>query len=156
MCLATCRLNKYDMIWYDIYDIFNCIWVATRWQYCSTHIHTNNTENETKQTIHRTTQTIHRTAQKIHRTQKSGRVRAVPRLCEFYPGICLTTEAKARTNLSQTLAVIWNTVQSEFLLIDFLGLWVQDTLPYIWRALSGFDLTVIFIFSSAKRAVLSG
>ena len=26
---------------------------------------------------------------------------AVPRLCEFYPGICLTTEEKARRNLSQ-------------------------------------------------------
>jgi hypothetical protein len=28
-------------------------------------------------------------------------VRAVPRLCEFYPGICLTTEEKGRKNLSQ-------------------------------------------------------
>ena len=27
-------------------------------------------------------------------------MRAVPRLCEFYPGICLTTEEKARENLS--------------------------------------------------------
>jgi len=26
---------------------------------------------------------------------------AVPRLCEVYPGICLTTEEKARKNLSQ-------------------------------------------------------
>ena len=26
---------------------------------------------------------------------------AVPRLCELYPGICLTTEEKARKNLSQ-------------------------------------------------------
>jgi len=25
----------------------------------------------------------------------------VPRLCEFYPGICLTTEEKAQKNLSQ-------------------------------------------------------
>jgi len=25
----------------------------------------------------------------------------VPRLCELYPGICLTTEEKARKNLSQ-------------------------------------------------------
>jgi hypothetical protein len=25
----------------------------------------------------------------------------VPRLCEFYPGICLTTEEKARKNLCQ-------------------------------------------------------
>ena len=28
-------------------------------------------------------------------------MRAVPRLCEVYPGICLTTEEKARKNLSQ-------------------------------------------------------
>jgi hypothetical protein len=27
-------------------------------------------------------------------------VRTVPRLCELYPGICLTTEEKARKNLS--------------------------------------------------------
>ena len=27
-------------------------------------------------------------------------MRAVPRLCGFYPGICLTTEEKARKNLS--------------------------------------------------------
>jgi hypothetical protein len=68
------------------YDIFNCNWVATRWQQCSTHIHTNNTQNDTKHTIHTT-------------TQKLGRVRAVPRLCGFYPGICHTTEEKARKNL---------------------------------------------------------
>ena len=30
-----------------------------------------------------------------------GRVLAVPRLCELYSGICLTTEGKARKNLSQ-------------------------------------------------------
>jgi hypothetical protein len=28
-------------------------------------------------------------------------VRTVPRLCEFYPGICLTTEEKTRKNFSQ-------------------------------------------------------
>ena len=28
-------------------------------------------------------------------------MRAVPRICEFYPGICLTTEKKAWRNLSQ-------------------------------------------------------
>jgi len=31
---------------------------------------------------------------------KLGRVRAVPRLGELYPGICLTTEEKAQKNLS--------------------------------------------------------
>jgi hypothetical protein len=30
-----------------------------------------------------------------------GTVRAVPRLGELYPSICLTTEEKARKNLSQ-------------------------------------------------------
>jgi hypothetical protein len=30
-----------------------------------------------------------------------GRVLVVPSLCELYPGICLTTEGKARRNLSQ-------------------------------------------------------
>jgi hypothetical protein len=32
---------------------------------------------------------------------KFGRVLAVPSVCELYPGICLTTEEKARKNLSQ-------------------------------------------------------
>jgi len=40
-------------------------------------------------------QTVHRT------TQNFGRVLAMPRLCGFYPGICLTTEEKARKSLSQ-------------------------------------------------------
>jgi hypothetical protein len=30
----------------------------------------------------------------------------VPRLCEFYPGICLTTEEKARKNLSQVKNIL--------------------------------------------------
>jgi hypothetical protein len=80
------------MIWSII---FSCNWVATRWQLFSTNIHTNNTENVTKRTVHRKTQKIHRTAQQL------GRVRAVPRFCGFYPGICLTTEEKARKNLCQ-------------------------------------------------------
>jgi hypothetical protein len=29
-------------------------------------------------------------------------VQAVPRLCEFYPGICLETEEKAQKNFSQS------------------------------------------------------
>jgi hypothetical protein len=82
-----------------IYDIFNCNWVATRWQLFSTHIHTNNTEKVTKQTIHRTTQ-------KNRTTQQLERVRAVPRLCGFCPGICLTTEEKARKNFNQWLTRI--------------------------------------------------
>jgi len=41
----------YDTIWYDmIYDMIyfvNCKWVDTRWQQYSTHLHTNNTQNNT-------------------------------------------------------------------------------------------------------------
>ena len=33
-------------------------------------------------------------------------MRAVPRLCEFYPGICLTTVEKAQKNLSQSTVYI--------------------------------------------------
>jgi len=62
-------------------DIFvNWNLVATRWQQYSTHLHTNSTQ---------------------HNTINLGRVRAMPRLCVLYPGICLTTEEKARQNLSQ-------------------------------------------------------
>jgi hypothetical protein len=35
-------------------------------------------------------------------------VRAVPRLCELYPGICLTTEEKARKNLKINSASSWS------------------------------------------------
>jgi len=62
-------------------DIFvNCIWVGTRWQQYSTHLHTNNRQNK---------------------TINLGRGRAVPRLCESYPGVCLTTDEKARKNLNK-------------------------------------------------------
>ena len=50
------------------------------------------------------TQTIHRTTQNkqyIEQHKNFGRVRAVPHLCGFYPGICPTTEEEARKNLSQ-------------------------------------------------------
>ena len=72
----------------DIDILVNCNWVVTRWQWYSTHLHPNNTQNDTKQTIHRT-------------AQQFGRVRAVPRLCKLYPGICLTAEEKAWKNPSQ-------------------------------------------------------
>ena len=52
------------------------------------------------QTMHRTTkstQTVQRTTQL---TTRLGRVLVVPRLCELYPGICRTTEEKARKILS--------------------------------------------------------
>jgi hypothetical protein len=56
---------------------------------CTAHIYT--------QTMHRTTQN----KQYIEQHKNFGRVRAVPRLGELYPGICLATEEKARKNLSQ-------------------------------------------------------
>jgi len=55
-------------------------------------------------TVHNYTQTIHRTTQNkqyIEQHNNFGRVRALPRLGELYPGICLRTEEKARKNLSQ-------------------------------------------------------
>ena len=55
-------------------------------------------------TVHSYTQTVLRTTQNKQYTEQHknfGRVRAVPRLCGLYPGICLTTEEKARKTLSQ-------------------------------------------------------
>jgi hypothetical protein len=55
-------------------------------------------------TVHIYTQTVHRMTQNkkhIEQHNNFGRLRAVPRLGELYPGICLTTEEKARKNLSQ-------------------------------------------------------
>jgi hypothetical protein len=54
--------------------------------------------------VHIYAQTIHRTTQYkqyVEQHKQFGRVRAVPRLCELYLGICLTTEEKARKNLNQ-------------------------------------------------------
>jgi hypothetical protein len=54
-------------------------------------------------TVHIYTQTIHRTKQNkqyIEQHKHFGRVEAVPRLVELYHGNCLTTEEKARKNLS--------------------------------------------------------
>ena len=55
-------------------------------------------------TVYIYTQTIQRTTQNkqyIEQHKNVKRVRAVPRLHELHPGICLTTEEKARKNLSQ-------------------------------------------------------
>jgi hypothetical protein len=54
--------------------------------------------------VHIYTQTIHRTTQNKQYTEQHknlGRRLAVPHLYGCYPGICLTTEGKARKNLSQ-------------------------------------------------------
>jgi hypothetical protein len=55
-------------------------------------------------TIHIYRQAIHRTTQNkqyIEQHKNVGIVRAVPRLCGLYLGICLTTDEKARNNLTQ-------------------------------------------------------
>jgi hypothetical protein len=55
-------------------------------------------------TVHIYTQKTHITTQNkqyIEQHKNFGRVRAVPRLCELYPGICPTTEEKERKILSQ-------------------------------------------------------
>ena len=79
----------------------------------------NSTVHIYSQTIHRTTQsaqTIHRTTQTKHRpTQNLGRVRAVPRLCEFYPGICLPTEEKVRKNLSRGSHWLVQSIEYEYI-----------------------------------------
>ena len=49
-------------------------------------------------TVHIYTQTVQGTTQNkqyIEQHKNFGRVRAVPRLCGFYPGICFTTEEKS-------------------------------------------------------------
>ena len=55
-------------------------------------------------TVHIYTQTVHRMTQNkqyIEQHNNFGIVQAVPHLCELYPGICRTTEERARKNLSQ-------------------------------------------------------
>jgi len=53
--------------------------------------------------VHIYTQTIHRTTQNKQYIEEHRNVEecAVPHLCGFCPGICLTTEEKARKTLSQ-------------------------------------------------------
>jgi len=44
--ISFCTLSRsLYLIWYDIF--FNCSWVDTLWQQYSTHLHTNNTQNDT-------------------------------------------------------------------------------------------------------------
>ena len=62
-------------------------------------------------TVHIYTQTIHRTTQYkqyIEQHNNFGRMRAVPLLCELYPGICLTNEENGRKT-SVTVAASKNT-----------------------------------------------
>jgi hypothetical protein len=54
----------------------------------STHLHTNNTQNNTNN---------NRTIQITNNVEECGQC---PVFASFYPGICLTTEEKARKNQS--------------------------------------------------------
>jgi hypothetical protein len=94
MCIRThichniggCLLyDVYDMIWYSLLTAVG----QPPGGSSSVHIYT--------QTIHRTTQN----KQCVEQHKNLGRVRTVPHLCGCYPGIWLTTEEKARQNLSQ-------------------------------------------------------
>ena len=54
-------------------------------------------------TVHIYTQTIHRMTQNkqyIEQHKKFGRVRAVPRLCELYPAICLTRKKHGKPSVN--------------------------------------------------------
>jgi hypothetical protein len=56
-------------------------------------------------TVHIYTQTVHRIQRTEHTYESKNlkliwELRAVPRLCELYPGICLTTEEKNTEKLS--------------------------------------------------------
>jgi hypothetical protein len=66
------------------YLVFNCNWVDTRWQQCSIYLQTNSTKNTENGTYIRI-KTFYRLI---------CEVRAVPRLCELYYGICFKTEEK--------------------------------------------------------------
>jgi hypothetical protein len=77
--------------------LFDCNWVDTRWQQYNTHLHTQTHTH----TVHRTQVTEHTNQLKIKKKLEiNWEVRAVTRLCELYPGICLTTEEKTRKYLS--------------------------------------------------------
>jgi hypothetical protein len=58
----------------------------------STYLNTNSTQN--------TADGTHITITKKKNWVVNWEVQVVPRLCELYPGICLTTEEKARKTLS--------------------------------------------------------
>jgi hypothetical protein len=85
--LFDCTDHK--SVCYDVIYLLTAVGLTPRGSSSTVHIYT--------QTIHRTTQN----KQYIEQHKNFGRVRAVPRLGELYPGICLTAEEKTRNNLSQ-------------------------------------------------------
>jgi hypothetical protein len=81
-------MTRYDAIRYDMIYLLTAIGLSSGGS-STVHIYA--------QAIHRTTQN----KQYIEQHKNFGRVRAVPRLGELYPGNCLTTEETARKTLSQ-------------------------------------------------------
>ena len=82
-------------------DIFvNCNWVNTRWQCYSTHnqyIEQHNNNRTTQITAQRNNN--RKTITQLNDNYILKSADSAP-TCEFNPGICLTTEEKARKNLS--------------------------------------------------------
>ena len=70
----------------------------------------------------------HKTNNTQNNTKIFGRARAMPRLCELYPGICLTTEEKAWKNLEHgntyyqyVLKQTWYATNDKKLMARFIG-----------------------------------
>jgi hypothetical protein len=86
-------------IWDARFLKVNCNWVATRCQSYSTHIHTNNIENDTKQTIHRTTQKYieqHKQYIKQHKNMEECRP------CPIFAGFTLAFALQLRKKHGKT------------------------------------------------------
>jgi len=77
----------------DIDTFVNCNWADTRWQQYSTHLHTDDTQNK---------------------TINLGRERAVHRLCELYPGVCLQVRKKYGKPSQGSRRVPVGTVKTEY------------------------------------------
>jgi hypothetical protein len=93
--LLTYLMYQYKLasyvIWYSIYLLIAI--GLTPSGSTTAHIYT--------QTVHRIKKKTEHKKQLIEHKNIIGTVWAVPRLCDLYPGIYLTTEEKARKNLSQ-------------------------------------------------------
>jgi hypothetical protein len=105
-------------------------------------------------TVHIYTQAIHITTQNKQYTEQHkhfGRVRAVPRLGELYPGICITTEKKARKTLRQGSRIL-GIQESKIFDKDWLaehGLWMVSQTSCI----SGFMPRTLFLHGRMSRCL---
>ena len=89
------ELLKKCRVWLVVgHPVFNCNWVATRWQLFSTHV-----DNKQYRERHKTNNTIIHRTQKIHRTiQQLGRMRAVP----LFAGFTLAFDLQLRKKHGKT------------------------------------------------------